>query len=217
MSNFQNYDRLYSYIHEFQSLVQNYYSKLGIAYLTTYYNINVDQTVWDNDKIYGGAYEKIGTLSGIKWNKYLLIPVYWSEEITTVFDANEKGYVKHNEVSIVIPSTYNLIPYANDIIKLEQEYLRPNNDIYPIFIVSGIEIFPNADRRFWKLRIETFQSKTTTELEDQVENTYSFFDYTKKIYNIPQALFLNRMMSKSEDSKERLDGLYDENSGLYFI
>jgi len=217
MSNFQNYNQLYSYIHEFQSLTQDFYSKHGISYLTTYYNINVDETVWDNDKIYGGAYEKIGTLSGIKWNKYLLIPVYWSEEITTVFDANEKGYVKHNETSVVIPSTYNLVPYPNDIIKLEQEYLRPNNDIYPIFIVSGIEIFPNTDRRFWKLRIETFQSKTTTELEDQVENTYSFFDYTKKIYDIPQALFLNRMMSKSEDSKERLDSLYDENSGIYFI
>jgi hypothetical protein len=214
--NFQNYTRLYQYIHEYQSLVQDYYSKCGVAYLVTYYNINVNNTVWDNDKIFGGAYERIGNLSGMKWNKYLLIPVYWSEEIVTAFDGDEKGYVKQNETSVVIPSTYNITPYPGDYIKLEQEYLRPTNDIYPIFIVAGIEVYPNTDKRYWKLRIES-KYPTTIELEEQVENTFAFFDYTKKIYSIPQSTFLTRMMLKSESTKERLDDLYDYNSGIYFI
>jgi len=190
---------------------------MGIAYLITYYNINRGETIWDNDKIYGGSYERIGTLSGLKWNKYLLIPVYWSEEITTVFDADEKGYVKQNETSIVIPSTYGIRPYPGDIVKLEQSYLRPTDDIYPIFVVAGIEIYPNADRRFWKLKIETFQSKSTTELDEQVENTFAFFNYTKKIYTVPESTFLARMMIKSENTKDRLDDIYDSNSGIYFI
>lgn len=215
--NFQYYTRLYDYIHEYQGLVHDHYSKFGIAFLVTYYNINADETIWDNDRIYGGSYEKIGDLSGMKWNKYLLIPVYWTEEISTVFDGDEKGYVKHNETNIVIPSSYGITPYPNDIIKFEQEFLRPTNDTYPILIVSGIEIYPNTSRRYWKLRIESFQSKTTTELEDQVENSYSFFNYTKKIYSVPQAAFLTRMMIKSENTIDRLNDLYDENSGLYFI
>jgi len=215
--NFQFYNRLYLYIHEFQSLVQDHYSKHAIAYSVTYYNINTDETIWDDDKIFGGSYERIGDLSGMKWNKYLLIPVYWSEEISTVFDGDEKGYVKQNETTVVIPNTYGITPYPGDIIKLEQEYLRPTNDIYPIFVVSGVEIYPNTDRRFWKLKIETFQSKTTTELEEQIEDIYAFFDYTKKIYTVPQSTFLTRMMIKAELIKERLDSLYDTNSGFYFI
>lgn len=220
--NFQYYTRLYDYIREYQALVQDHYSKHGIAYLVTYYNINSEETIWDNDKIYGGSYERIGDLSGMKWDKYLLIPVYWSEEISTVFDADEKGYIKQNETNIVIPNTYGITPYPGDIIKLEQEYLRPDgidstNDIYPILVVSGVEIFPNTDRRFWKLKIETFQSKTTTEVDLQVEDIYAFFNYTKKIYTVPQSTFLTRMMVKSENTTDRLNELYDSNSGIYFL
>jgi len=195
---------------------------MGIAYLVTYYNINTEETVWDNNKIFGGAYERIGDLSGMRWDKYLLIPVYWSEEISTVFDADEKGYVKQNETTIVFPGTYGITPYPGDIVKLEQEYLRPpgtdsTNDTYPILVVSGVEVYPNTDRRYWKLRIETFQSKTTIQLDEQIENTYSFFDYTKLVYTVPQSTFLTRMMIKSENTKDRLDELYDNNSGLYFL
>jgi len=217
-NNFQFYTRLYSYIHEFQSLVQDYYSKHGIAYLVTYYNINTSETVWDNDKIFGGAYERIGDLSGVKWNKYLLIPVYFSEEISTAFDGSENGYLKMNETTITIPGTYGITPYPGDIIKLEQDYLSTDStNTYPIFVVSGIEIYPNTNKRFWKLRLEVFQSKTTEELDEHIENIYSFFNYTKKIYSIPQATFLTRMMIKCENTTDRLNNLYDENSGFYYI
>lgn len=217
MSEFQNYQTFYQYIHEYQNLVYDRYSKHGVKYLTTYYNIDSTSTVWEDTKIYGGAYEKIGDLSGIKWNKYLLLPVYFSEEISTVFDGQENGYVKMNETHITIPSSYGITPYPNDIIKLEQEFLQPSDDVYPMFIVSGIEISANTNRRFWKLKIETIQSRTTTELEEQVNNTYTFFEYTKKIYTVPQAAFLTRMMVKNSTVKDRLEDLYDPNSGYYFI
>ena len=41
----QNYERMYDYIHEYQKLVHDIYSKDGIAYLVTYYNINKDETI----------------------------------------------------------------------------------------------------------------------------------------------------------------------------
>jgi len=216
MSNFQFYERLYQYVHEYQDLVYDKYSQHHIRYLTTYYNLDTTSTIWEDTKIYGGAYEKIGDLSGIQWNKYLLVPVYFVDEISTVFDGQESGYTKMNETHIIIPSSYGITPYPNDIIKLEQEFLRPTNDVYPMFIVSGIEISANADRRYWKLKIETVQSRTTTELEEQVNNTYTYFEYTKKIYTVPQASFLTRMMVKNSAIKDRLDDLYDPNTGFYF-
>ena len=213
----QNYERLYWYIHEYQRLVYDYYSKDAVAFLVTYYNLNVSQTVWEDQDIFGGAYEKTGDLSGIKRNKILLLPVYFIEDITTAFDGQDTGYNKDNTTSFVIPSTYNYIPYPNDIIKLEQAYLRPTNDVYPLYIVTGVEASVNTDKRFWKLRVEVFQSETLSAVEAQVENMYSFVDYDKNIHEIEDAELITKLLIKEEKIKNNLKPLFDSNSGFYFM
>ena len=52
----QNWTRQYSYIHDYQNLVYDYYSKHAIAFLTTYWNIDSDNTVWDNTDMLNGSY-----------------------------------------------------------------------------------------------------------------------------------------------------------------
>jgi len=211
----QRYTRLYDYIHEYQHLVYDYYSKHGIAFLTTYYNINTKVTVWENEDLMGGAYEEVGDLTGIKFNKILLLPVYFIEEITTPFDAQDIGYIKENETNIVIPYSYGITPYPRDLVKLEQEYLRPTNDTYPTFVITGAEISTNTDKRFWKLKLEIFQSKTTTQIEQQVEETQVFFDYDKKIHTLADSESLTKLLTKNETLRGTLKNLYDENSGFY--
>ena len=85
----QKYQRTYEYIHEYQSLVYDFYSKSAVAFLTTYWHINTSETVWDEDGIGGGPYEQVGELSGMRWDKFLLIPVYYIEEVQTPFDAQD--------------------------------------------------------------------------------------------------------------------------------
>jgi hypothetical protein len=213
----QNYSRIYEYIHEYQNLVYDYYSKHVVAFLTTYYNLNVCETIWEDEDIMGGAYEQLGELTGIKRNKILMLPVFYSEEINTSFDAQEIGYVKENETSFVIPSTYDFKPYPNDIIKLEQDYLSPNNDTHPIFIVTGVEIHPNTERRFWKIKCKNFQSETLQSVEDQVINTYSFVEYDKKIHTLVDSQFIAKLLYKHSLLKEDLKNLYDSRCGYYFI
>jgi hypothetical protein len=217
MSNFQYYTRLYDYIHDYQRLVYDKYSKHGIAFPITYYNINKSKTVWDDEKIFGGAYERTGDLSGIKWDKYLLLPVYFAEDMTTIFDGSEIGYIKAGETVVTIPSSYGILPYPGDMIKFEQSFLQPNNDTYPIYVVSGVETATNALLTFWKLTVNVYRSRTIDNIEEQLENSYVFFDYTKKIYTIPQSTFLARMLVKNEEIKGRLNNLFDNNSGFYFI
>jgi hypothetical protein len=214
----QNYSRIYEYIHEYQNLLYDYYSKHVVAFLTTYYNLNVCETIWEDEDLLGGAYEQVGDLSGIKRNKILVLPVFYSEEISTSFDGQDIGYVKENETSFVIPSTYNFKPYPNDIIKLEQDYLSPNNDTHPLFIVTGIEIHPNTERRFWKIRCKTFQSETLDSVEEQVVNTYSFVEYDKKIHSLADSQFIARLIYKHTTLlKPNLENLYDSRCGYYFI
>lgn len=212
----QNYERIYEYIHEYQNLVYNYYSKHVVAFLTTYYNLNVCETIWEDEDLMGGAYEQVGDLSGIKRNKILTLPLFYAEEVSTSFDAQEIGYVKENETSFVMPSTYNFKPYPNDIIKVEQDFLSPKNDTYPLFVVTGVEIHPNTERRFWKIKAKTFQSEGLESVEAQVDNTYSFVEYDKKIHTLEDSQFIARLLYKHSTLNPGLENLYDSRAGYYF-
>jgi hypothetical protein len=118
----QYYNRLNDYFNDFWILLYDYYSKHGQGYLVTYYNIDVSQTVWDNTNLMGGYYEKIGNYSGVRWKKILTLPVFFIGETDTIFDAQEIGLVNDGKIEFVIPSSYGIQPYANDIIKLYQNY-----------------------------------------------------------------------------------------------
>jgi len=213
----QNYQRIYDYIHEYQKLVYDVYSKHAPRFLITYYNINKETTIWEDEYVFGGSYERIGDLTGMRWDKYLLLPIYWIDEVSTAFSGEDIGYIKEGETFITIPSTYNIQPYPGDLVKFEQEFLRPTNDIYPLFIVTNAEISANTDRRYWKLKIEVRESETTANADQQVSRTFAFFEYTKKIYEISDAAFLTKMLTKNESLRERLKSLFDENSGFYFV
>jgi hypothetical protein len=213
----QNYQRVYGYIHDYQRLIYDFYSKHSVSFLTTYYHINPESTIWEDENLFGGAYEKVGSLSGVRWDKILLLPVYFPDEITTAFDGQDIGYIKENEITLTIPSTYGFTPLPNDKIKLEQDYLRPSNNVYPIFSVTGVEKSTNADRLFWKLKCEIEQSVTETQLNLQVINSYVFFEYDKQIHTMENTEFMTRLLKKSETLKTAAQNLFDKNSGLYFI
>jgi hypothetical protein len=213
----QKYERLYFYIHEYQKMLYEVYSNHVVAFLTTYYHIDKEETIWEDEKVFGGPYHDIGDLSGIKWEKILLLPVYYSDEISTAFDGQDIGYIKDNVSSFTIPSTYGFTPYPGDMIKLEQEFLRPTNDIYPVFRVEGVEIFPNTDRRFWKLNVKNFQSRTTDELDQSVSRILSFTEYDKKIHLLEDAQCINRILVKHSELKDSLSAIFDDNSGFYFV
>jgi len=211
----QNWERLYAYIHDYQRLVYDYYSKSAVAFLVTYFNINTETTVWDDENMMGGAYEWTGPLTGVKFDKYLLLPVYFIEEINTVFDGQETGYNKDDFTSFVIPSTYGITPYAGDLVKLEQAYMRPDNDTYPLFKVGGVEIHPNTDKRFWKLKVKKYESKQLSRVEDQVDETNVFFDYDKKVHSLADATTLATMLWKNEQLRDRIEAFWDPNTGFY--
>lgn len=213
----QNYERLYEYVHEYQRLLYDYYSKHVVRFLVTYYNINVSETIWEDEDIFGGPYEDVGDLSGVKRNKILLLPVYYPEEINTAFDGEDIGYNKNTETTIVIPSTYGFVPYPNDIVKFEQSFLRPTNDTYPLYQVTGVEIHPNTDRRYWRLKCQVFQSETLSAVEEQVVNAYSFVEYSKQIHTLEDAQFISRLLYKDSLLRPVLkDNLFDNRAGFYF-
>ena len=213
----QKYEKIYDYIHEYQNLIYNYYSKDAISFLTTYYHIDTDETIWEDENVFAGSYDRVGEYSGVRWNKILLLPVFYIEEINTPMDGQDIGYVKENNTTFVIPSTYGITPLPNDKIKMEQEYLRPSNNTYPLYNVGGVEKSVNEDRLFWKIIVQLEQSVTETQLNLQVEDVYTFYDYDKKIHTVDDASFMTKLLAKNKDLRSVTKSLFDNNSGFYFI
>lgn len=214
----QNWTRLYSYITEYQHLVYDYYSKHAVAFLTNYYNIDKDTTVWDDQDLHGGAYERTGEYSGMKFNKYLLLPVYFSEEMNVTISGEEIGLEKQGlETTFVIPGTYGITPYPGDYVKFEQSFLNQNQDNYPTYIITNVDIGPNTQMRYWKIKCEVNQSENVELLEAQLSKIYVFFDYDKKIYTLEDATTMAKMLHKNAELKTRIERLWDPNSGFFQI
>lgn len=213
----QKYERIYEYISDYHKLLYDFYSKHAVAFLVTYYHLNVDETIWDDNKLLNGAYEDFGNLSGVLYDKILLLPVYFMEEVSTSFDGQEIGYIKEGTTNLTIPSTYGFIPYPGDIIKFDQTFLRETNDTYPLFRIEGVEKSVNTDFTFWKLIAHQYQSRTIANIEEQQLNrVLAFLDYAKNIYVLDDSLYLTSLLVKNEKLRIILKNLYDENSGLYF-
>jgi len=215
----QLYSRIYDYITEYWHLIYEVYAKHGIAYLCNYYHINSGATTWDDENLMSGPYEFIGQLSGVRWNKILLLPLYYITETSTNFDAKEEGYVNEGEVSFVIPSDYGLVPGPGDIIKLDQRYLdyNPAADNHPIYMVGGVKKQSTQEKSFWQLQCTVFQSRTVDELDLQVDNTTVFYDYDKKIHSINDSVELTKILNKYQIIRDNLARVYDENSGFYLL
>ncbi len=214
----QKFNNIYSYIHEYQRMVYEIYAKDVVSFLCTYYHIDGPETIWEDEDMFAGSYDRVGEYSGVKWNKILLLPIYYTEEITTSFDGQDIGLIKDNETTFVIPSLYGITPLPNDKIKFEQDFLRPTNNVYPIFNVTGREKSVNTDFTFWKIRVKVEQSITETQLDAQVQDMYAFFDYDKRIHTIPNSTFLTRLLVKNDILRERLKNIFhDRNSGYYLI
>jgi len=218
MSSPQLWERQYHYIHEYQYLVYEYYAKDVVAFLTTYYHLNTSETIWDNEYVMGGAYEEIGDLTGIRWDKFLLLPVFFIDEISSIgFDATEIGQNKLTETYCVIPSEYKFTPLPHDIIQFEQDYLQMSPNNQPIYHVSGVEIAPNTDRRFWKLKLEVNQSRKIPEVENQTLNTYMFLDYDKQIHTVENANIILNLLETNSNLKKTVSENYDSGTGFYLI
>jgi hypothetical protein len=212
----QLYNRIYDYIKDYQSLVYDTYSKHVVAYPITYYHLDITTVVWDDKNLMGGYYERIGELSGLKWDKILLLPVYYTEEMIAQWNAEDIGYVSFTETYAIIPETYGFIPYPNDVIKIDQLYQPQPDNKYTIYTCTGVSK-STTDKVFYKLHFEVEQSRTPADMDLQLSNTYTWLDYTKKIHTLNDATFLTNMLSKNQQLKENSKIKYDKNVGYYFL
>lgn len=214
----QNWVRINHYPNDYLNLVHNYYAKHSCkSFPCTYYRLDVENSICDKDILNGGSYEDTGILSGLKWQKILLLPVYQIEQITSDFASDEQGVTQPNQISsFSFPSSYGFYPTSWDFVNFQAITLNKNEEeevAPPLYRVNNFNKATNTAFTFYKLNIKIYHT-SKIELENQVSDTYAFFDYEKRLYAIDEETKLYNILEKN--SKLRLNDFFKSNLGFYF-
>ena len=175
----QNWLRIYHYPRDFLELTYRYYAAHGRAYICTYYRLDIPSSGLDLDMLDAGAYETTGDLSGLRWEKIAMLPIYNTEQIQPIFTADERGFGKFDQNSTFnIPSIYGIVPTAKDFVIFDETIVNQDgeNATSPVYQVVNFEKATNVYITFWKMNIrESYHHKD--EIEAQSREAFSFFDY----------------------------------------
>jgi hypothetical protein len=209
----RTWNRIYSYPKDYLEFVHKYYVDSGVAYLCNYYSIDLPNSVYDSDELAGGSYELIGELSGMKWNKISLMPLYFTEQITVPFTADERGFGKFDQSgSFVLPPSFELTPSVHDFVAFERPELDEKEPTH-LYEIVNFEKSTNTEKAFWKVGLKVSQY-IQTNIDTQINNQYTFVEHEKKIYLSTEGLFIYKLLQKN--SLLDLNDKFDSNSGLYF-
>ncbi len=210
--------RRYNYISDFY-WTQNQYSahKLMPAYPVTYYNIDWDNSVYDKD-LMAGSYERhgVGQLSGMKWNKIQMLPVYWSETLQPQNSADEKGVTSRDSeiTNIVIPTEYGLKSTAWDFVHFSQAFMFEASDFSPIYVVTNVDNSTHGTINYDKLTLKVTSATKLTKLETQISENYMFLELTKRIHQIQAASVLLKLQTRHDALQEQSHAMF-HNTGFY--
>lgn len=212
----QKWLRLTWYVEDYLNLIYRYYAEHGIAYICTYYHLDLTNSICDKDQLDGASYETIGDLSGLLWEKIIMLPIYNTERVNIPFTADEKGFGKFEQrTSLNFPSTYGITPTSTDFVIFDELIVNKDSEArnVPVFRVVNKERSINSFFDFWRVNLEvTFYTKEN--IETQVRETFIFSDYEKDIYPISVGEDMVKMMDKN--SNLQLGNAYKQNIGLYF-
>lgn len=215
----QPYIRKYSYIQDYYYTLYQIYSTNYIGYPVNYYMFDPDESVFDKDQLISGSYEKngIGDLSGIKFRKILLLPVYGVEQIQPSYNASEKGLnLSDSEYSsLSFSSEFGIVPNEWDVIHFNQSFMFPDKpfDLDPLFTVTNINkaTYGSVTHYQTKVRVASFNRE---DIEKQISSYWMFLDFTKKIHRIDTAALLLRLQKRSTDIYSNLQDMF-HNTGFY--
>jgi hypothetical protein len=211
----QKWMRIGEYAKEYQKHVYKYYaSHSHQAYLCTYYNLDLKNSIYDGNILDAGYYTKTGDKSGLRWRKILFLPVYNIEQIQAPFNSDERGNTKAElQTSFNFPTQYEIQPYPHDFVMFEQNVLKPVDNHYPMYEVKNVEKATNTDITFWKVSLENTYRKEP-DLDPHISSRHVFFDYSKRIYDIEMGMFLYRLLEKNRNL-DYLNDYFSKLSGFY--
>lgn len=214
--------RNYSYIGDYYNTLYEIYTKDYVGYPVTYYSVDFDKSIYDRDELEGGSYDKfgVGDLSGFKWKKIILLPVYGIEQIQPMFTGDEKGLTLSDSenTSCSFSESYGLLPNEWDVINFYQDFMFDYDvPTEPIFVVKNTSMATYGKITHWKcdLKVAPF---TLSDLENQVSEVLMFLEVTKKIYTIETAQEILKSLNMLQTiGRNYIPNIYDDKVCMYLL
>lgn len=209
----QKWYNYYDYPLDYFELLYQYYAASGVRTPLTYYSLDMENSVVDKTVLNGGSYEKFGELSGWRWRKINMFPVYSIEPIQLVAAADEQGVEFEASTTFFIPAIYEIQPHVHDL--FVYDYLQKRDDPFEQKIngyeVVNIEKSSQSKITFWKASAKMYGDISWVEY--QLSGNYAFIDYEKQIYETRNAINLQQLILKN--TKLGINDYFNRNSGLY--
>jgi len=209
--------RKYNYINDyFYNSYKLYAEEYVHAYPVTYYSTDLKNTIWEDENLMAGSYEKsnVGPLSGVRWRKVNHLPIFGMDPMTPVNnDTGEEGglhYGTNLETSISFPSLYGLKPLENDIVDLSFGFISPKPIRKMLYVVGGVNMAHQNDyyQMFQcKLKIANF---TLDELEKQVSREFMFYEHDKIIVPQENGRLLTALQERAVEAAKMANSLLDK-------
>ena len=199
----------------FRELTQ-YYQNWNVPNVNvTYYSLDIENSLIDEDKLVGGPYETVGQLSGLKWRKYLNVPFSNVEQLPANVTADEKGVTSSDKItSMRIASNTHIECHAHDFLcftdlKDSSTYKLRNP---PLFEVINVEKSPDFDVTFYKISCKISYIPMNN-IDEQVDGLFNFFDYEKKLYGIDDSICMQQIIEQVQFGV--CNKFFNKNTGLY--
>lgn len=214
--------RKYNYINDyFYNTYRLYAEEYVHAYPVTYYSIDTVNTVWDDENLMAGSYEKsqVGPLSGVRWRKIRFLPVFGMTPMTPVNnETGEEGGITYEnslETEISFPSIYGLKPLENDFVDLSFGFLSQKPIRKMLFKVGGINLAHQNDYyQIYQCKLQ-IAGTTTDSLEKQVSREFMFYEHDKIIVPYENGQLLTALQEKAVSAALTVNSLLDPKISVY--
>lgn len=211
--------RNYNYLNDYFWTVYQYYNKSNKSYPVNYYSVDYEETVWENENLFGGSYEKegVGDWSGVKWKKYFFIPVSYIEPMQPNVNSGEKGleYTSNLITSFQLPNGYGIKPTENDVVDLNYGFNANSPKIHPLFVVTGVNLsHQGLDNQIWQCKVAVAPFRLD-QLEKQISTYSMYMNSTNKIHRLNNSKLLLKLEERMDTVNTRLMSLFDMASGFY--
>ena len=210
--------REHRYIEEYYKFVYKHYAGNYSPFPVTYYPVDHENSVYDNDELLGGSYDHqgIGNLSGYKFKKILLFPVFGIDPIQLQMSSGESGisFKDGGTIRFTFTSLFGLIPIVGDYVDLSFG-LQLNNLTNILFQITNVNKSNMGDLEFFQC-VGAISTHTTDSIEKQLSSYWYFVESENKILHWDNAKVLIKLEERNEDIITSLNSSFDNLSGFYY-
>lgn len=179
-------------LHDYGQYFQNYYNEyfdFNHAYICTYYHVNMEASLFDNDLEAGSYDQLVGDHSGYVWDVIYSFPIFTIDKVDFRVQMDEqRGVFQELETTISFPSMFGLEPMFGDVLIFEDIHNPALKRVY--YVSTTLEKSIPGNKTYFRVGLKGYNILDWNQFYSQVNDSYIFVDIFSSIYELDLGLSL---------------------------